>query len=47
MTYDLQWEEAMAELSEQIHIEDHTLDIQEGNPVPQPVIKNTRTKSQL
>lgn len=41
-TYDLSWQEAMGDLNEQIHIEDHTLDVEGDNEVPAPVgyIKN-------
>lgn len=29
---DQKWQEAMTELNEQIHLEDHTLDLPEGHP---------------
>ncbi|CAN0157900.1 unnamed protein product, partial [Scytosiphon promiscuus] len=35
-TYDLVWRETMAELNEQVHIEDNTLDVAEGNEPPPP-----------
>ena len=33
-TYDQKWQEAMAELNEQVHIEDDTLDLEEGDEPP-------------
>lgn len=35
-TYDRMWQEAVAELNEQIHIEDDTLDREEGAAPPPP-----------
>ena len=38
VTFDCQWQEAMAELNEQVHIEDHTLGLEEGEePAPPPL----------
>jgi hypothetical protein len=36
VTYDMMWQEAMAELNEQVHIEDHTMGIPEGVEPPPP-----------
>ena len=39
VTFDCQWQEAMAELNEQVHIEDHTLGLEEGEePAPPPEV---------
>jgi hypothetical protein len=35
--YDMMWAEAMADLNEQIHIEDHTMGVPEGQEPPPPV----------
>ena len=37
VTYDMMWAEAMADLNEQIHIEDHTMGVPPGQDEPQPV----------
>jgi len=36
-TYNGQWAGAMAELAEQVHLEDPTLEAEEGAPEPEPV----------
>lgn len=36
VTYDMMWAEAMADLNEQIHIEDHTMGVPEGQEPPPP-----------
>ncbi|CAK9091174.1 Dynein regulatory complex protein 11 (IQ and AAA domain-containing protein 1), partial [Durusdinium trenchii] len=33
-TFDLKWQEAMAELNEQLHVEDHTLSLKDGEQAP-------------
>jgi hypothetical protein len=36
--FDLLWQEAMAELNEQVHIEDHTLDLNEEEKKEAPPV---------
>ncbi|KAG5185735.1 hypothetical protein JKP88DRAFT_257381 [Tribonema minus] len=40
-TYDAMWRETMAELDEQVHIEDNSLDVADGDPPPPPPPKAT------